>query len=178
MNLRIRLALVCVLIFAITPLQAQTAESLITAALKKATAENKTVMLEFRADWCKYCKALDRARKSPELSKLFDDNYVVVDLTVQESEDKKALETPGADAILEEIGASKAGIPMMIFIDQKGAKIANSMVMPKGVNIGYPMVPEEIKAFGGLLEKTALHMTAAQRNMILDWLTKNAATVQ
>ena len=151
-----------------------TAESLVAAALKTAKAENKAVLLEFRADWCQWCARLDKALISPELSKLFADNYVVVKMTVQESEDKVLWETPGADAILEEIGATKAGIPMTVFLDKDGKKIANSLVMPNGGNIGYPVTPEEIKAFGGLLEKTAPKMTAAQRATVLDWLTKNA----
>ena len=167
------------ILFAVGALQAQTAkvptaDSLIQAALQTARAQNKVVLLEFRADWCQWCKALDKARNSPELSQLFNDNYVVVNLTVQEREEKIANENPGAAAILEEIGAAKAGIPMMVFIDQDGKRIANSLVMPKGANIGYPVTPEEIQAFGGLLEKTALHMTASHRARVLDWLTRNA----
>ena len=172
------IAVIVVVVFTVGAVAAQvnvpTAESLIAAALKTAKAENKSVLLEFRADWCQWCARLDKALVSPELSKLFADNYVVVKLTVQESEDKVLWETPGAEAILEEIGAAKAGIPMTVFLDKDGKKIANSLAMPNGGNIGYPVTPEEVKAFGGLLEKTALHMTAGQRATVLDWLTKNA----
>ena len=171
------LVLVVLVVPAAAQTKAPTAQSLIDAALKTARAENKVVFLEFRADWCQWCRALDKARTSPELKKLFDDNYVVVNLTVQEREEKIANENPGAAEILDEIGAGKAGIPMMVFIDKDGKRIANSLVMPKGANIGYPVTPEEIIAFGGLLEKTALHMTAAQRALVLDWLTKNAPKI-
>ena len=161
-------------------LQAQTAskvpsaETLISGALRTAKAENKGVILEFRADWCQWCARLDRAFQSAELSRLFANNYVIVRLTVQESEDKIALENPGADAILAEIGASKAGIPMIVFLNQDGEKIANSLVMPKGGNIGYPVTSEEITAFEGLLQKTAPRMSAAERATVVEWLTKNA----
>jgi thioredoxin-related protein len=150
------------------------AESLINAALKTAKADNKVVLLKFRADWCQWCARLEKAIRSPELSSFFSDNYVLVDLTVQESPDKVALETPGADAILAEVGAGKAGIPVVVFMDKDGQKIANSLVMPKGGNIGYPATPEEIAAFAGLLDKTAPRMTAAQRTAVVEWLTKNA----
>ena len=163
--------------FAQTPAKAPTAQSLIDAALKTAKAENKVVMLDFGASWCEWCHYLDKALQSPELKKLFADNYVVVSLTVQEREEKVALENPGAEALLEEIGAAKAGIPMLIFLDKDGKRIANSLMMPKGVNIGYPVVPEEIAAFGKLLEITALHMTAADRATVVAWLTKNAPKV-
>lgn len=154
------------------------AESLISAALETAKAEDKVVMLEFRADWCSWCARLDKALRSPELSTLFADNYIVVNLTVQESEDKIALETPGADAILNEIGAAKAGIPVFIFLDKDGKKIGNSLAMPNGGNIGYPVTSEEITAFEGLLAKTAPRMNATQRATVVDWLTKNAPKVQ
>ena len=160
--------------------QAQTpsADALIAAALRTAKAENKNVMLEFRADWCPWCARLDKALASPELTKLFSDNYVIVKLTVQESEDKILWETPGAQAILEEIGASKAGIPMVVFLDKEGKRIGNSLAMPNGGNIGYPVTAEEIQAFGGLLEKTAPQMTSQQRQTVLDWLKKNDPRIQ
>jgi thiol:disulfide interchange protein len=181
---RITALIVLSLLITSIPLSAQTtaqvpsAESLISAALKTAKAENKAVMLEFRADWCQWCRRLDVALNSPELSKLFMDHYVVVKLTVQESEDKILWETPGAEKILEEVGAAKAGIPMVVFLDKDGKRTANTLAMPDGGNIGYPVTAEEIQAFGGLLEKTAPRMTAAQRTTILDWLKKHDPRIQ
>ena len=92
----------------------------------------------------------------------------------QERDEKIQLENPGAAEILEQIGAAKSGIPVLIFLDANGSRIANSLVMPKNGNIGYPVTPEEVAAFGALLEKTAPHMTASQRETVTDWLTKNA----
>ena len=157
-----------------TPSTVPSAETLIAEAVKTAQAQNKAIMIEFRADWCPWCARLDKARASAELSKLFNDNYVHVNMTVQEREEKVALETPGADAMLAEIGADKAGIPMIIFLDKDGKRIASSLAMPNGGNIGYPVTPEEITAFVGLLEKTAPRMTAAERKIMADWLTANA----
>jgi thioredoxin-related protein len=153
------------------------AQSLIDEALKTAQAEDKAVMLEFRADWCKWCARLDKALQSPEIGGLFQDNYVVVKLTVQESEDKKARENPGAQEILNEAGAGEAGIPVVVFLDKGGNRIGNSLMMPDGGNIGYPATAEEIAAFGELLAKTAPRLTAANRAAIEDWLKRNAPKV-
>ena len=150
------------------------AQTIIDSALKTARAENKTVFVHFGASWCVWCKHLDAMLSSPEVGKLISDNFVLVNLTVQESDDKKALENPGAQQIMEKNGAGKAGVPYYLFLDRDGKKIVDSLAMPKGVNIGYPATPEEIKTFESLLPKAAPRMTAAQRASISDYLTKHA----
>jgi hypothetical protein len=110
-----------------------------------------------------------------EVSKLFADHYVVVNLTVKESEPKKALENPGAEKLLGELGGEQSGLPFYAFLDQAGKKIADSLAMPRGGNIGHPATPEEIKAFDKLLERTAPRMTGAERTRIVDYLTKSAS---
>ena len=150
------------------------AQTIIDRALKTAKAENKTVFVHFGASWCVWCKHLDAMLSSQEVGKLISDNFVLVNLTVQESDDKKALENPGAQEIMEKNGAGKAGVPYYLFLDKDGKKIVDSLAMPKGGNIGYPATPEEIKTFESLLPKAAPRMTAAQRASISDYLTKHA----
>lgn len=150
------------------------AQTIIDRALKTAKAENKTVFVHFGASWCVWCKHLDAMLSSQEVGKLISDNFVLVNLTVQESDDKKALENPGAQEIMEKNGAGKAGVPYYLFLDKDGKKIVDSLAMPKGGNIGYPATPEEIKTFESLLPKAAPRMTAAQRASISEYLTKHA----
>jgi len=150
------------------------AQTIIASALSTARAENKTVFVHFGASWCEWCKHLDAMLSSPEVGKLISNNFVLVNLTVQESDDKKALENPGAQEIMEKNGAGKAGVPYYLFLDKDGKKIVDSLAMPKGANIGYPATPEEIKTFESLLPKAAPRMTAAQRASISDYLTKHA----
>ena len=73
---------------------------------------------------------------------------------------------------MEAAGAKGQGIPIYIFFDSAGNRLATSMAMPDGGNIGHPVAPEEIVAFDGLLKKTAPRMTEAQRKQISDYLTK------
>ena len=108
------------------------------------------------------------------MKKLFSDHYVIVDLVVKESAEKKALENRGGDKILAQMGGDRSGLPFYAFLDKTGKKIADSNALGKGGNIGYPATPEEIKAFAGLLEKTAPRMTIKERDQIVAYLTKNA----
>ena len=150
------------------------ARELLSAAAKTARAENKTIMVHFSASWCGWCKRLDAFLNAPEVGKLMADNYVLLELVVQESREKKALENPGAAELMKEMGAADAGLPYYFFLDKDGKKIGDSLVMPGGKNIGHPANAEEIKAFVGLLERTAPRMTTVQRTKIADHLTNNA----
>ena len=147
------------------------ATEVLSAAVKTAKAANKNVFIHFGASWCTWCRHLDEMLDSAEVGKLFHDNYVIAHLTIQESKDKLALENPGAQEMATSAGA-KGGIPIFIFFDSEGKRLATSMAMPDGGNIGHPATPEEIRAFAGLLEKTAPRMTAAQRQQIVDYLSK------
>jgi thioredoxin-related protein len=180
MNNAIRSA---ILIFAIVASSTQpvvsapappSAESLVDAAVKTAKSQNKMVLVHFGASWCVWCRHLDDMLQGPELGKLFADHFVIVHLTVQESDDKKQLENPGAEQMMTKEGAGKSGVPVFMFFDQAGNKIADSLALPNRANIGYPASPEEIEAFGGILEKTTPRMTPAQRASIIDYLKKHA----
>ena len=150
------------------------AESLMDAAVKTAKSQNKIVLVHFGASWCVWCRHLDDMLQGPELGRLFADHFVIVHLTVQESDDKKQLENPGAEEMMTKEGADNSGVPVFMFFDHAGNKIADSLALPNRANIGYPASPEEIEAFGGILEKTTPRMTAAQRASIIDYLKKHA----
>jgi thiol:disulfide interchange protein len=150
------------------------AQELLSAAAKTAKAQNKSIMVHFSASWCGWCKRLDAFLNAPEVGKLMADNYVLLELVVQESREKKALELPGAAEVMKEMGAAEAGLPYYFFLDKDGKKIGDSLVMPGGKNIGHPANAEEIKAFVGLLERTAPRMTATQRTTIAEYLANNA----
>ena len=149
------------------------AKEVLNTALTEAKAEQKNVLVHFGASWCTWCRHLDAMLEGPELGQLFHDNYVITHLTILESGDKKALENPGAlEMATDAGGGEKGGVPFYIFFDSDGHRLATSMVMPNGGNIGHPVSPEEIKAFVGLLEKTAPRMTAADRDRVAEYLAK------
>jgi thiol-disulfide isomerase/thioredoxin len=148
------------------------ARTVVDAAVKTAQAQDKNILVHFGASWCSWCRHLDALLMGPEFGKVFGENYVITHLTIQESDDKKALENPGAQAMVDDAGAAKSGVPVFLFLDKTGKTLATSKAMSDGSNIGHPVTPEEIKAFVGLLERTAPRMTAAQRTAIADHLSK------
>lgn len=148
------------------------AGEVLNAALTEAKAQQKAVLVHFGASWCTWCRHLDAMLEDPELGRLFHDNYVIAHLTIRESADKKALENPGAQEIADAAGGASGGVPFYVFFDSNGKRLATSMAMPNGDNIGFPVSPEEIEAFVGLLEKTAPRMTAAERNRVAGYLSK------
>lgn len=148
------------------------AKEVLDGALQAAKSQQKNVLVHFGASWCGWCKRLDAMLDSPEVGKIFHDNYVITHLTIQESNDKVALENPGAQQMANDAGAGGGGVPVYIFFDGAGKRLATSMAMPDGKNIGHPATPEEIKAFDGLLQKTAPRITADQRKQISDYLSK------
>ena len=113
--------------------------------------------------------------QSPELKKIFEDNYVITHLDVLERKEKiEDLENPGGREIMTKLGGEKSGLPFYVFLDDTGKKLADSNVMPENQNIGYPGSEEEIQAFGKLLKISAKHMSDEQFASVLDYLRKNA----
>jgi hypothetical protein len=75
---------------------------------------------------------------------------------------------------MSEFGGNNAGLPFIVFLNGKGTMIANSNVMPKNQNIGYPGSKEEISAFVKLLQKTAPHMTSKECEVIQNYFELHA----
>jgi thiol:disulfide interchange protein len=145
----------------------------VSNALQTAAAGNKTVLIEFGASWCSWCRRFDAFVHSPDASSIVAANYVVVNLVVQERDDKKRLEHPGGQDIMDKWGGANAGLPFYVFLDAKGEKIADSNVMPDGGNLGFPGNPKEAELFLGLIDKTAPRLAAGDRAKIVSYLAAN-----
>jgi hypothetical protein len=105
---------------------------------------------------------MDKSMNDTSCEKLFKDNYVIAHLVVKESEDKKSLENPGAEAMLAKYHGDKSGIPFWLIFDKNGKLLADSQIRPEGAgldvageNVGCPSQPQEIAHFIKVLKATS-----------------------
>jgi thioredoxin-related protein len=151
------------------------ADNILNSSLNHAEKLNKPVMVIFHASWCQWCRHLEDALNSPELEKIINDHFVLAYIDVLEQKEKKAeLENPGGEKMMNELGGKNSGLPFYVFLDSKGNKIADSNVMPKNQNIGYPASKSEITAFTNLLVRSSGKLSNKQLTAVKDFLTKAA----
>ncbi|MBC7527169.1 MAG: thioredoxin family protein [Chthonomonadaceae bacterium] len=152
--------------------------SVLKKAQSQAKKEKKSVLVIYHASWCGWCKRLDKVMEIPDFKKTISENYVVVHLDVMENGDKKVLENPGGNELMKEMGGEKSGLPFYVFLDEKGKKLADSNVMAKDGNIGYPGAKNEITAFETLLTKTDPRLKPEQSARLVEILKENAPKPQ
>jgi thioredoxin-related protein len=137
------------------------AKKIMTKAYAEAAKDNKKVMVIFHASWCGWCKRMDSLMNVPETKNLFDKNFVIRHLVVQEVPAKKQLENPGAAELMNKYNGEKQGIPFWLIFDAKGNFLSDSRMPSKDkagkdilTNVGCPANPDEVSFFISLLKKT------------------------
>ena len=131
----------------------ESAATVLQKAQSQAKKEHKNVFVMFHASWCGWCKKMEKNMQSDACKKMFDDNFVSTQLTVQESPKNKNLENPGADVLLETYKGTKAGLPFWVLLDANGKILADSF-NAKGENLGCPSSKDEVAEFKAKLKKT------------------------
>jgi thiol:disulfide interchange protein len=119
------------------------AAEVVASAVARAAAEDKTVLIEFGASWCTWCRAFEAFVKAPDTGPIVAAHYVVVNLTVHERDDKIPLENPGGNALMDSWGGAASGLPFYVFVNRSGKKVADSNAMPNGANIGFQQSPRK-----------------------------------
>lgn len=130
------------------------ADIVLNKALKEAKAKKKNVLLVFHASWCGWCKMMEKNMNLPETKPLFEKNFVTAYLDVQERGEKKNLENPGGQEMMNKYKGQNAGLPFWLVITPKGQVLADSFD-EKGDNLGSPATPEEVHSFLAKLEKSS-----------------------
>jgi thiol-disulfide isomerase/thioredoxin len=119
----------------------------------------KAGWVEFRADWCGWCKRMERffgdSKAAPVLAKY----YQVITIDTEKNQ--------GADQLAKSLGAPKGiagGIPWFAAVDAQGKVLATSEG-PKG-NIGYPDTDLEVAHFMSVMKATAQGITSSELDTI------------
>ncbi|MET3035713.1 thioredoxin family protein [Chryseobacterium sp. NRRL B-14859] len=115
-------------------------------ALTEAKANKKNVLLVFHASWCKWCKMMEKNMDLPETQPIFNKRFVTAYVDVQERGEKKALENPGGQELMNKYKGENAGLPFWLILNPKGEVLADSFD-DKGQNLGSPATPEEVNIF-------------------------------
>jgi thioredoxin 1 len=85
----------------------------IAAAIAQATKSGKNIVLDFGANWCGDCHALDAQMRSPDLAGLIAKNYVVVHVDVGRF-------TKNLDLARKYDVPLNKGIPALAILDRHG----------------------------------------------------------
>ena len=155
------------------------AEVIMKDALGEATKTHKNIFVIFHASWCGWCHKMDNSMNDEKLKSFFDNNYVIVHLTVDESRDKKELENPGAVELRKKYYGEHQGLPYWFILDAKGNFLADSRLKPdnadakvKAVNVGCPATNEEVNYFVKVIKKTS-SLNEKQLALIQERFLKN-----
>jgi thiol:disulfide interchange protein len=117
-------------------------EALLTAALQKASAEHRRVLLDFGANWCPWCRKLHSILEDdPKASKLINENYIVVMIDV--NIDGRKNRNPNLNRKYGDPG--NKGVPLLVVVDGEGRQLA-SKTAPQLGN-GEAFVPTKIESF-------------------------------
>lgn len=117
------------------------AKAEIQAAVKKAQAENKNILLQIGGNWCIWCiRFNDLVTKDPELNKFIRANFVVLHVNYSKENTN--------DALMAELGyPQRFGFPVFVILDSKGNRIhtQNSEYLEEGKGHSKEKVLEFLK---------------------------------
>ncbi|HKB17269.1 MAG TPA: thioredoxin family protein [Planctomycetota bacterium] len=130
-----------------TPIYDESADARkqLDAALARAKAENKRVLLVFGANWCSWCRKLDGLfREDPEVARVLLYEYEKVLVDVGHFDKNEGLASDLGAAIREN------GIPFLAILDADGKPLVNQET--SSLEAGSAHDPAKVKTF---LEKWA-----------------------
>ena len=162
MKIKLLFCTITIMLFFSSLIAQEKAETILNTSFKKAKVENKNVFIIFHASWCGWCKRMDASMNDISTKELFNKNYVIGHLVVQEAKNKKHLKNEGAKELLKKYGGENSGIPYWLILDAEGNLLADSKMLKnelvlkqKGENIGCPGTVEEVEALIYKLKKTS-----------------------
>jgi thioredoxin-related protein len=92
--------------------------------MEEAKTQKKPVIVDFYADWCKWCKVMDEKTFSdPGIKKIFDTDWVTIRIDTQDITTKGTYQ--GKTMTYRELSTyfGVEGLPSFLFIDKNGEKV-------------------------------------------------------
>jgi len=131
-----------------------TASEVLAQSLPALAASGKLGWVEFRADWCGWCKKMEKFFQASEAAPILAKYYSVVTVDTEKNE--------GSEQLARRLGSKDGidGIPWFAVIDAQGKVLATSEG-PKG-NIGFPDTDVEVAHFFAVLHATAKGITPGE----------------
>jgi thiol:disulfide interchange protein len=92
----------------------------IAAALGRAAAEHKRVIVVFGANWCIWCRRLHSTLETdPTVSTILNDRFVLVDVDVN----RRNGAPRNADAVARYGNPTELGLPVLVVLDSNGSRL-------------------------------------------------------
>lgn len=91
---------------------------------KKAVKEKKPIVIDFYADWCKWCKVMEKKTfTDPKVVKKLKKEFICIRIDTEDMKDKIEFEgkTFSPTQFLSAFGAR--GLPTVVFMDDEGKPI-------------------------------------------------------
>ncbi|MFY7846687.1 MAG: thioredoxin family protein, partial [Chryseobacterium gambrini] len=98
--------------------------------------------------------------------------FVTTYVDVQEMGEKKKLENPGGEALMEKYKGKDAGLPFWLVLNPKGEMLADSF-NDKNENLGCPSTAEEVDVFVAKLKKSSKMNDKELQTVKQSFLKKN-----
>ncbi len=115
----------------------------IEAAITKATAEKKHIILQFGGNWCGWCiRFHDFCEKDDEISKMIADNYIFIHVNYSKENKNEAL-------LKKYRYPQRFGFPSFVVLNEKGEylHIQNSVYLEEGKGYSKREVINFLKAW-------------------------------
>jgi protein disulfide-isomerase len=130
------------------------AENVLRSGLAELQTAKKPGWVEFRADWCGWCRKMDQLFSTSSAAPILNKYYRLISIDIQR--------TDGAAALAKRLGSPNGvnGIPWFAVVDATGKVLATSEG-PKG-NVGYPGPEHEVSHFLSVLRTTAAGISDAE----------------
>jgi thioredoxin-related protein len=96
------------------------ADKQIAAALARAKTEHKRVILDFGANWCGDCHALDRAMRTTGLKEIIEKRFLLVPIDVGRTADPTYGYAKNGKLAARYGVALKEGVPAVAILDENG----------------------------------------------------------